>query len=93
MLAAQLFRTNPGLVLLQNPDNLFFAGTTSRHHLSPQLENRLTLNAGLFRRAGHPLKKAASTDGHVTPRNPTKKGPTHDRAKSVTGIATQEVLA
>lgn len=40
-------------MLLQYPDNLFFAEAASLHHLSPQLENRLTKNTGLFRGAGH----------------------------------------
>ncbi|PWE28404.1 hypothetical protein DDZ14_18895 [Maritimibacter sp. 55A14] len=33
--------------------DLFFAETASLHRLSPQLENRLTSNRGLFRGAGH----------------------------------------
>ncbi|MFY9239813.1 MAG: hypothetical protein WAO78_13280, partial [Roseovarius sp.] len=41
------------LMLFQNPNDLFFAETASLHLLSPQLENRLTLNAGHFRGAGH----------------------------------------
>jgi len=53
MFAAQLLRTQPGLVLLQNATDLFFAETASLHRLSPQLENRLTSNRGLFRGAGH----------------------------------------
>ena len=52
MLAAQIRRAKPSLVPFQNP-NLFFAETTSLHRLSPQLENRLKIDAGHFRGAGH----------------------------------------
>jgi hypothetical protein len=40
-------------VLLQDANDLLFAETASLHRLSPQLENRLTSNRGLFRGAGH----------------------------------------
>ncbi|MBT53690.1 MAG: hypothetical protein CMF72_09875 [Mameliella sp.] len=40
-------------MLFQYPNDLFFAKTASLHLLSPQLENRLTQNTGLFRGAGH----------------------------------------
>ncbi len=53
VLAALLLRAEPGLVLLQDANNLFFAETASLHRLSPQLENRLTSNRGLFREARH----------------------------------------
>ena len=54
MLAAQILRAEPGLVLLQYANDLFFAEPASLHRLSPQLENRLTSNRGLFRGAGQP---------------------------------------
>uniref|UniRef100_A0A2A3JZ14 Uncharacterized protein n=1 Tax=Alloyangia mangrovi TaxID=1779329 RepID=A0A2A3JZ14_9RHOB len=53
MLAAQLLRAQPGLVLLQDANDLLFAEPASLHRLSPRLENRLTSNCGLFRGAGH----------------------------------------
>mgnify|MGYP003639109266 FL=1 len=52
MLAAQLLRAQPGLVLLQDANNLLLAKPASLHRLSPQLENRLTSNRALFRGAG-----------------------------------------
>ncbi|WP_409359718.1 HNH endonuclease family protein [Leisingera caerulea] len=51
MLAAQLFRAQPSLVLLQNAYDLLFAEPASFHRLSPQLENRLTSKRGHFRGA------------------------------------------
>ena len=53
LLAAQLLRNRHHLMLFQNANSLFFAETDSLHRLSPQLENRLSLNARLFKRAGH----------------------------------------
>src|SRR6056297_3369520 len=52
MLAAKFLCARPGLMLLQNANDLFFAETASLHRLSPRLENRPTLNAGLCRGAG-----------------------------------------
>jgi hypothetical protein len=49
--------TKPCMMLLKNPYNLFFAEPPYRHCLSRQLENRLTLNAGPFRGAGHYILK------------------------------------
>ncbi len=55
MLPAQILRAKPRLMLLQNANTLFFAETAPLHRLSPQLENRLTLYARLFRAAGQHL--------------------------------------
>ena len=52
VLATQLLRTKPSLMLFQYSYDLFFAETASLHRLSPQLENRLTKKTGLFRGAG-----------------------------------------
>lgn len=52
MLATQLLRAKPSLMLFQITNDLFFAETASLHCLSHQLENRLTSNRGLFRGAG-----------------------------------------
>ena len=53
VLAAQLFRAQPGLMLLQDANDLLFAEPASLHRLSPRSENRLTSKQGRFRGAGH----------------------------------------
>ncbi|PJE30978.1 hypothetical protein CVM39_04060 [Pseudooceanicola antarcticus] len=53
MLPAELLGAYPGLVLLQDANDLLFAETAFPHRLSPRLENRLTSNRGLFRGARH----------------------------------------
>ncbi|MCA0921985.1 hypothetical protein, partial [Pseudooceanicola nanhaiensis] len=50
----------PGLVLLQDANDLLFAETAFPHRLSPRLENRLTSNRGLFREAGHRVRCASN---------------------------------
>jgi hypothetical protein len=50
VLAVQLYCSKPSPLFIQCPNNLLFA-ETALHRLSPQLENRLTSNAGLFREA------------------------------------------
>ncbi|ATG47255.1 hypothetical protein CEW89_06535 [Celeribacter ethanolicus] len=51
--AAKAPKWATSLVFLQDANDLLFAETASLHRLSPQLENRLTSNRGLFRGAGH----------------------------------------
>jgi hypothetical protein len=53
MLAAQMHRPKPSLMLFLDSNDLFFAETASLHRLSPQLENSLTLNTGYFTGAGN----------------------------------------
>ena len=59
VLPAELFGAHPGLVLLQDANDLLFAETALPHRLSPRLENRLTSNRGLFWGAG----QMATPDG------------------------------
>lgn len=44
---------DPGLVLLQDANDMLFAETAYLHRLTPQVENRLTSNRGLSRGAGY----------------------------------------
>jgi|GEM_PF-6010562 len=75
MLAAKLLRAKPSLMLLQNANDLFFAETASLHRLSPQLENRLTSNRGVFRGAGHqlPATQPRRFDSGTHPRKRTHR--------------------
>jgi hypothetical protein len=53
VLTAQFLGTYPGLMLLQDANDLLFAESAFPHCLSPHVENRLTSKRGHFRGARH----------------------------------------
>ena len=57
MLAAQILRRQARLVLLQYPDDLFFAEPAALHRPSPSMERTLTSKRGHFRGARHDLRR------------------------------------
>lgn len=58
VLPAEFRRAQPGLVLLQNANDLFFAESAALHRPSPLSRNRLTSECGGFWGAGHGLYRA-----------------------------------